>query len=88
MLLCLYRKFNSDVWSHVKTQTEHLQVFSAEMSGLLWGAETCRNSKQYLLVSKWAEVDSGNSVLTIKPHAREPDTILANSPNVSTCGTT
>lgn len=42
------------------------------MSGLLWGVQTCWNSKQYLLVSKWAEVDSGNSVLTITPHASEP----------------
>lgn len=43
------------------------------MSGLLWGVQACWNSKQYLLVSKWAEVESGNSVLTITPHASEPD---------------
>lgn len=46
-----------------------------------------RTAMQYLLVSKWAEVNSGNSVLTITPHASEPDTILAGPQNASsTCG--
>lgn len=56
------------------------------MSGLLWGGQTCRNSKPYLLVSKWAEVDSGNSVQTITAQASELDTLLAGPQNASTCG--
>lgn len=30
-------------------------------------------------------MDSGNSVLTITPHASEPDTVLAGPQNTSTC---
>lgn len=61
------------------------------LSVLYWNVRTavrCTNllEPQAILVSKWAEVNSGNNVLTITPHASEPDTVLAGPQNASTCG--